>query len=551
MRLSQALDLAALGEAQLVAGRDGIEREVRWANVVDIPDPLPWVSPGQLLLTTGFSWPAVAAEQRRLVRDLGGRGLAGVALAVPKYLEHFPDAAKEAADTVRLPLLELPWEVTFSTVTKAVNGTIVAEQYEVIEQSIRIHRELTKAAVTAASLQDLLDTLGQLIDREVVFEDPDWQVLAFWPGGEGSDPVRRATLEQGRSPAQVLAQLDRLGHLDRIRRSSGPVRIPTDPEIQLLGRVVCPIWLRDELVGTVWIVEGDQELSDLHLRAAEHTAVVAALHIATQRQLAVLEVRLGATFLDALLEGKFDATAHNLERARLLGFLPEAAYRVGVLVFHAELPLTREGVLRRDRAADELRHRLGQLGEIPITSSRLNQVAFLLTGRTSPDSLWQAAGAHPSSALVLGRPQLGPDGVRRSYQEALSILPHALPGEILRYEEMLVLRVLSGDETARDAFLDQLLGPAEMAKGGATLVTSLLTLAANGFHRRRAAAALHVHPNTLRYRLERAGDLLHLDLTDPDVQFRLQLAVNLMSPAHKGPVRFLRPGHLGEVRPPL
>jgi len=532
VRLSQALDLAVLDQAELVAGLDGVDRELRWAHVVDIPDPLPWVSAGQLLLTTGFAWPTASEEQRQLVAELGGRGLAGVALAVPKYFDHFPSAAREAADAARLPLLELPWEVAFSTVTQAVNRVILAEQYEVIEQSTRIHRELTKAAVTAVSLQDLLDTLGRLIDREIVLEDVEGRVLAAWPGGRASDPVRRATLELGRSPAEVMAQLDRLGHLDRIRSSPFPVRIPADPEIQLLGRVVCPIWLRDELVGMVWIVEGDQELSELHLRAAEHAAVVAALHIANQRQLASLEVRLGSTFLDALLEGKFDATAHNLERARLVGFLPEAAYRVGILIFQTQLPLSREGVLLRDRAAELMRQRLSQLGEIPITSSRLNQVAFLLAEKVAPEAAWEKpSGA--GAALVVGRAQPGAIGVRRSYLEALSIANQVQPGQLRRYEEMLLWRVLSGDESARLAFIDQLLGPAQRAKGGATLVTSLLTLAEQGFHRRRAAAVLHVHPNTLRYRLERAGDLLHLDLADPEVRFQLQLAMNLMSVAHK------------------
>ncbi|MGH7642230.1 MAG: PucR family transcriptional regulator [Candidatus Dormibacteria bacterium] len=533
MRLDQALDLVVLGEAEVVAGRGGVDHEVRWANVVDIPDPLPWVSAGQLLLTTGFAWPVAADDQRQLVRNLVGLGLAGVALAVPKYLDHFPATAKEEADSAQLPLVELPWELPFATVTQAVNGAILNEQYQVIEQSIRIHRELTQAAVTAGSLQDLLDTLGRLIDREVTLEDAEGRVLAFWPGSQSSDPVRRATLEQGRSPADVLAQLDRLGHLREIQTSPVPVRIPAYPEIHLMGRVVCPIRLRDELVGTVWIVEGDHELSDLNMRAAEHAAVVAALHIANQRQLNSLEVRLGSTFLDALLEGKFDATAHNLERARLMGFVPEAGYRVGVLVFQSELPLTREGVLRRDRAAEHLRHRLSRVGAIPITSARLNQVAFLLGETVAAESVWESGASEPAVGLVLGRLHLGADGVRRSYLEALSIVSRAASGEVRRYEDMLVRRVLDGDVSAREDFLDRLLGPAQRAKGGATMVASLLTLAECGFHRRRAAAALHVHPNTLRYRLERAGDILHLDLADPEVRFRLQLAVKLMSAPHK------------------
>jgi purine catabolism regulator len=535
LNVSQALDLKELAQADLVAGRAGVNREVRWAHVVDIPDPLPWVRPGQLLLTTGFAWPELEDDQRQLVRDLVGRGLAGVALAVPKYLDHFPDAAKAEADSARLPLLELPWAVPFVTVTQAVNGSIIAEQYQVIEQSTRIHRELTRAAATGGSLQDLVDTLGRLIERDLTLKDAEWRLLAFRNSGEAVGPVRPDTLGQGGSAGEVMAQLDRLGYLRRIQTSPVPVRIPADPKIHLAGQVVCPIWLRDELVGTVWIVEGNHALSDLHLSAAEHAAMVAALHIANQRQLASLEVRLGSTFLDALLEGKFDATAHSLERARLVGFVPDASYRVGILVFQAALLLTREGVLRRDGAAEHLRHRLSRAGGVPLTSARLNQVAFLLDDGADPASVWESNPSEPAAALVLGRAHPGADGVRRSYLEALSIVNHVPVGSLRRYEEMLVLRVLNGDEPAREAFLEQLLGAAQRARGGPTLVTSLLTLAEFGFHRRRAAAALHIHPNTLRYRLERAADLLHLDLAEPDTRFRLQLAANLVSAAHNRP----------------
>src|ERR1700680_808435 len=109
MNVREALAVESLRDARLVAGELGLEREVRWAHVIDMPDPAPWVRPGQLLLTTGFAWPSNAAHVRQLIRLLKERGWAAMGLAVPGYLQKFTDAALDEADTLDLPLLEIPF----------------------------------------------------------------------------------------------------------------------------------------------------------------------------------------------------------------------------------------------------------------------------------------------------------------------------------------------------------------------------------------------------------------------------------------------------------
>jgi purine catabolism regulator len=532
VKLSEALRLPGLDQARLISNGKGLQRDVRWVHVVEIPEPSRWIGAGQLLLTTGYAWPREPNPQRALVRSLSQRGLLAVGLAVPKYFEHFPPAAVTEAQRTGLVLFEIPWEIPFAEITETVNGAIVAEQFKVIEQSAVIHRELTGAALEAESLQDLARTLGRLIQRSVTFEDADANLLGFWQTGEDADPVRRATLDQGRTPPEVVAQLADLGYLNAIRSSAGPVRIPALPAPGLQGRVACPIWLKSEFVGCVWIVEGDRALSELDLRAAEHAALVAALHIANQRQLAALEARLGASFLDSLLDGRFEATPPNVERARLMGFVPDASHRVALVVMEEALPLSREGVIRRDRLADRVRHRLAQLRAMPITSSRLGQVICLLPEALDPARFWEPL-ADTGLSLVLGRAHAGPEGVPRSHREALAVVPHATPDAIRRYEEILVPRVLDGDREARRDFLEALLGPIYQARSGSVLVRSLLCFAEQGFMRNRAAEALHVHSNTLRYRLERVSELAALDLRDPQTRFRLQLAAHLLAAQDK------------------
>ncbi|MBD5635187.1 MAG: helix-turn-helix domain-containing protein, partial [Candidatus Eremiobacteraeota bacterium] len=130
--------------------------------------------------------------------------------------------------------------------------------------------------------------------------------------------------------------------------------------------------------------------------------------------------------------------------------------------------------------------------------------------------------------FVFGRVAHGTGGARASYREARELLGYDGLERVCAYEDVLVPRVLLGDASAREALLRDLFAPLDARKGGAILREALLRYAETGFAFRKTATALEIHPNTLRYRLERAAELTHLALDEPDVRFRLQLAARLV-----------------------
>ncbi|HKW45121.1 MAG TPA: PucR family transcriptional regulator ligand-binding domain-containing protein [Candidatus Eremiobacteraceae bacterium] len=530
MNVREALQMSSMASARVVAGEAGLDRDVRWAHVIDMPEPAPWVRPGQLLLTTGFAWPPTEAAQRKQIRMLTDRGLAAMALAVPRYLEHFTDAAREEADRRGLPLLEIPFDVPFAQITEELHRAIIAEQYSLLERSEEIHRALTRGAASGSNLNDLARSLGELINRSVTFEDPAGKLLAFYEHGSEDDLVRRETLERAQSPEIMQETMERTGLLAEVRANTGPVRVPAVPDIGLNARVVCPIRLGDELVGLVWIIEGDRKLSELDNRAAEHAALVAALHVAHQRELASMESRLGyASFLSLLETEEDDAQA--VERARLLGFDPGGLHRIAIAVIPEPLPLTREGFHRRERAANAIRHRLQSARHRPLLTTSLNYVAFLLPDGVDVNAIWRALGDE-SIVIVLGRSYTGAQGARRSYREAQSLLTYRDNSNVRRFEDALVPRVLMGDAAARTAFIDDLLGPLETHKNGEMLKRVLLTYARSGFNFKKTAETLAIHPNTLRYRLNRAVEILKIQLDDSEIRFRFQLATRILDFLH-------------------
>ncbi len=528
MRVEDALASTILHKTRVVAGHNGLDREIRWVHIVDMPDILPWVRAGQLLLTTGYAWPRDETEQRALVRELAERELAAIGLAVPRFFDRFPAAFCAEADGLGLPLLEIPWEIPFTQITEELHMVILAEQSRIIEQSELIHRSLTQAALETGSLQDLATTLGGLVNRSVTFEDLDGNVLGFHTIEGTEDSIRRATLRQGHSPQELTAYLERAGYTAIINSASQPIRIPAIPDLGLTGRIVCPIRLKGEMVGQVWIIEGAEPLSDLDRRAAENAAIIAALQITHQRALASLETRVGYTFLDSLLEARFEATPQSLERARLQGFDLERRYRVGLLVIDEPIPLSREGLLRRDRLAEKLRKALQSLGVPALQSVSLNQIPFLLPAPCEGASIWEAL-AQPGAAFGLSRAYCGISGVRQGYLEVQAMLPHLRYGRFQPYEALLLPRVLLGEPEARAAFLEEMFGGLRRARNGAMLIETLIAFASSDFHLKRTSQQLHIHPKSLRYRLQRASELSGIDFDAEDARFRLQLAAHLLS----------------------
>jgi hypothetical protein len=97
----------------------------------------------------------------------------------------------------------------------------------------------------------------------------------------------------------------------------------------------------------------------------------------------------------------------------------------------------------------------------------------------------------------------------------------------LRLEEFLPELLLARSPHLAAMLEERVFGPLESAaeKGGADLLTTLEAFLEAALDRRAAADALHVHPNTLDYRLRRIEELTGLLFADPDAVMMMALAI--------------------------
>ncbi|WP_158590342.1 PucR family transcriptional regulator ligand-binding domain-containing protein [Deinococcus sp. RM] len=277
MRVLDALKLASLcGAREVLPGEQ--TREVMLAHVVDLPEAPRWVTPGTFLLSTSLSWPRDPARLRVLGEDLAACEPAAVVLAVPHFFAAFPPDLAAPLAARGIPTLELPYEVPFARVVQEVHAHILREQADVLRRSERIHRALTRAALSG-SVTDVAQTLADGLG---------WQTVVF---GRDGQPLTR-----GNAPdvAAVTVALARPG---------------TGPR-DLTGGTLVPVTLRGGREGGVRVAPhpapgGLGAAPDLAVRAAEHAATVVGLLLLAQHAASVREARLGYAFVNTLLKGRF------------------------------------------------------------------------------------------------------------------------------------------------------------------------------------------------------------------------------------------------------
>lgn len=549
LTVRDVLRLDALRGVRVLAGRAGLHREVRWVHIW--PEVLPWFHGGELLLTTGHSWPEEAREQRRIIRELDQARLAAILFATGRFFPSIPKPILAAAERARLPILEAPSDIAFAELTEVINREIIRSQYEVIERSEQIHKSLTASALEARELLDICQVLAGLIRKHVVIEDADFRLLAEapWPPADG--PGSR---QVGIRSARVLDVLRRRGTLAHLGKARGAVRITGLKALGVSNRIACPVRIAGDLVGYVWVLEGEETLTDLDVRAAEHGAVVAALHILRQQSVASVEARVQNSFVQALIQGELDRVAGLEERARLLGFNPEASYVTGLLALLGKGGQGRKRALGgleefhlRERLARALRLHLGELGFPAFVGYLMNQVVFLLPVDVPREALTarvatlcqrvKASEAHLPCAMAMGGVHARAAGVAASYAEADSALMASDGEGVFWYDDLLVVRVLRsvGDGRALMDLRSRTLGRLRGAPRGTMLAETLATLVGHSFNQRAAARAMHAHWNTMRHRIARIETILERPLSDPQLRLQLQLALEaeriLPSPA--------------------
>ncbi|MEV7015136.1 PucR family transcriptional regulator ligand-binding domain-containing protein [Streptomyces sp. NPDC093991] len=219
MRLRALLDTDALG-LKLLGGEDELNRSVRGVMTTDLRDPSRYLSGGELVLT-GLAWRRDAADSERFVRILVQAGVAALA-AGEAELGDVPDDLVVACARHRLPLFAVHESVAFATVTEHVVRQVSGERAGDLAAVVDRHRRMMTSGPAGGGPDVVLDLLGSDLDLRAWVLSPTGRLIAAPKGTAGA---------HGAAPPLDAEACARLAaeHLAAVRTGrGGPHRVVLD-----------------------------------------------------------------------------------------------------------------------------------------------------------------------------------------------------------------------------------------------------------------------------------------------------------------------------------
>ena len=544
----EALSLDVVDRLKVVGGESGLDRVIKLVNVIEVPDIMDWLMDGEFLLTTGYSFREYPELMKTLIPRMNEKNSAALAIKTKRYMNEIPDEIVESANRYSIPLLEVPFDLSFSEIIAPVLGVVFNKQNKIAQKLEQAHRKLMDLALNGSPLEELCKETGKLISNPVAIVDRE----GFITVNEDCPDQYKFDLFFSDGSVEVKKEKLRFGNIKEVRYSleydSESDEPPTIKALRI--PIIADKYQYGHMVAIV-----NNPVSEPDILTMERAATIAALEFTKRKAIYEIERSYYNDFLEILLSCDFDSSGEIVNRGRVFNIdleLPTAVILVNDNSFdqiteikqrmNINGPRSKEGLLklintffkqvRIDNFIAGIKGNniviVGSVdGENP--NNKLKETVTELA-----DYLNGSLRSGESLNIGVGRHCHDPRQINRSFEEAREALRIAQLSDrtqVVFFDNLGFYKILSEKNRGDlENFVNELLQPVfdydQTRKG--ELTKTLETYYDTNRNLKLTSTKLFTHYNTVLYRIRKIEELTGINFDNPEDSLNFEIAVNIL-----------------------
>ncbi len=549
--VKELLNLSSMKNAKVLAGEKGLERNITRLNVMEVPDIINWVEEGEFLLTTAYSMKDNLQGLDGLIMDLNDKEVAGLAIKTKRYINEIPKGTIEKAEALGFPLIEIPYDISYSTILTESLTEIVNAHTNILSRISNIQNNLIKLMLDGGSLKEIATAIHESLDGNTVLIEEyimGTQVIL----SSKNKKIYKTLMDEEQD------KFKRREFSKDFSYDTGHLRTTDIIQGKEVSRITIPIYSENIEYGCVYIWEDMRVLSPVETKVLESSTPIIALDIHKKMTILEIEAQSKTEFLKDLFSGKEDRINRAFEKLAYLNFDISNSYSV-IVIHIKESELYKKYKSNVPNYISQLKIRLiSIIDRISkdedyniISTPRFDGVVLLFGSRSDKKeskikqdikefcmkilSYAEHEGFNEYLNIGIGRNCDTPKDIWVSNKEALRANEYQnnqSSEKILYYDDLGIYKILSfeGLKPELNRFYKDILH--ELVTYDKEKKTDLILTLKRYFefegNLKKISENMFVHYNTVVYRLQRIREITNTDLNKYEDRLNLQIALQIL-----------------------
>ncbi|WP_407269454.1 PucR family transcriptional regulator [Radiobacillus sp. PE A8.2] len=179
MKLIEVLKIPALEGSMVIAGAEGLQKEVLHVNMMDAPDIIDYLKPNELLVTTAYHLKDDPGQLHTLIELMAEHGCAALGIKTQRFLKQIPKSVIDVANARNFPIIELPIHSSLGDIVNQALSHILDKRTNELRFAIDTHKQFSQHIISGSGIEKLLRNLSEMIRYPVVLLDKHVKPIAF------------------------------------------------------------------------------------------------------------------------------------------------------------------------------------------------------------------------------------------------------------------------------------------------------------------------------------------------------------------------------------
>ncbi|MEH6993904.1 PucR family transcriptional regulator ligand-binding domain-containing protein [Neobacillus drentensis] len=548
--------IKAIDGLKIVAGETGINNEITIVNIIENPEAFDWLSPNELLLSTGYIFKDNEELQNRIIKELSEINCAGLVIKMKRYFDKLPQNMIDQANKLGLPLLELPFEYTLSRVISIINEK-ASGRYDLLNRkTLDIHNLFFRITLEGGGIDRVLSMLSETINNPIIFVNEEWKLVDFTEHVNNKVPLSYCLELVKNRPVFSKEFIDSIPkNISEIKKTIKRIYYLEGMEIKCR---ILPVAAGSSIYGYIIVWQTVSELSEFDFIILEQASTNIALERIKAKEIEEVKLKIRQDFFDDLLTGKITSseTIHTL--SEMHGLHSNYMYYCIVINIESEefqqyedMVARRVSLENKARKCVDLIYDYANKADGEVTCFHRNNRIIILIGQHENRpavSVYEAKQytnnlysiltkqiTNSTFLIGIGRQYGTIRSLHKSFSEANESIrlmqKFKNSGGVSHFEDHSIYHFLDSnikDMELEEFFMKRLGKVFENDQlHGTSYISTLENYFQNNLNISETSKAMFLHRNTLIYRIEKIKEILNSDLKNSEELLQIQLALKI------------------------